>query len=116
MLEEKNQSLMEFDRLKDQFLANTSHELRFHLCFCCRWVGVGVCVDVGVLKRPYRGPLNKIINLFYRTPLNGIIGIAECCLMSPQDETNTNYLNMIINCGRRLSNIVNGIILIYVNP
>ena len=29
MLEAKNKSLMELDMIKDQFLANTSHELRY---------------------------------------------------------------------------------------
>lgn len=31
-LEQKNKALVEFDQMKDQFLANTSHELRF-VCF-----------------------------------------------------------------------------------
>lgn len=29
LLEAKNKSLMELDQVKDQFLANTSHELRY---------------------------------------------------------------------------------------
>jgi uncharacterized membrane protein len=36
LLEAKNKSLMELDQVKDQFLANTSHELRcvfFYLLF-----------------------------------------------------------------------------------
>lgn len=29
LLEHKNKSLIEYDQIKDQFLANTSHELRY---------------------------------------------------------------------------------------
>ncbi|PKL36223.1 MAG: histidine kinase [Spirochaetae bacterium HGW-Spirochaetae-1] len=69
------ENLKKADRLKDEFLANTSHELK--------------------------------------TPLNGIIGIAE----SLQDgaagelsETAQRNLSMIVSSGKRLANLVNDIL------
>ena len=35
LLESKNKALMELDQLKDQFLANTSHELRYIPLYFC---------------------------------------------------------------------------------
>ena len=43
LLESKNKALMELDQLKDQFLANTSHELRYiplHFIFVYFYVHV----------------------------------------------------------------------------
>lgn len=70
-----NQKLKNIDKIKDEFLTNTSHELK--------------------------------------TPLNGIIGIAEslidgaCGEISPKIEDN---LNLITQSGRRLFNLVNDIL------
>ncbi len=74
-LEEKNIKLIELDKLKDEFLANTSHELK--------------------------------------TPLTGIIGIAESMLDGIAGELTkkaTANLYTIIYSGRRLSNLVNDIL------
>ncbi len=74
-LEAKNTELSDIDKLKDEFLANTSHELK--------------------------------------TPLNGIIGIAESMIDGAtgdlNQEQNTNLL-MIASSGRRLSNLINDIL------
>ncbi|WP_353571883.1 response regulator [Candidatus Albibeggiatoa sp. nov. BB20] len=74
-VEQQNENLKELDRLKDDFLSNTSHELR--------------------------------------TPINGIIGIAESMLdgvagkLPPKVIEN---LSMIVFSGRRLANLVNDIL------
>jgi two-component system sensor histidine kinase ChiS len=74
-VEQQNENLKELDRLKDDFLSNTSHELR--------------------------------------TPINGIIGIAESMLdgvagkLPPKAIEN---LSMIVFSGRRLANLVNDIL------
>ncbi|MBP0024917.1 MAG: SpoIIE family protein phosphatase [Roseofilum sp. SID2] len=74
-LETKNQELERIDRLKDEFLANTSYELR--------------------------------------TPLNGIIGLAESILETTSvklcEHTQFN-LSLIVSSGRRLVNLVNNIL------
>ncbi|RKZ84675.1 MAG: hypothetical protein DRR16_14055 [Candidatus Parabeggiatoa sp. nov. 3] len=74
-LREMNQELQRLDKLKDEFLANTSHELR--------------------------------------TPINGIIGIAESLIEGATGEldkrTNAN-LAMIATSGKRLSSLVNDIL------
>jgi two-component system, sensor histidine kinase ChiS len=74
-LETKNSELSNLDKLKDEFLANTSHELK--------------------------------------TPLNGIIGIAESMIDGATGDLNqeqhTNLL-MIASSGRRLSNLINDIL------
>ena len=74
-LEAKNTELSDIAKLKDEFLANTSHELK--------------------------------------TPLNGIIGIAESMIDGAtgelNQEQNTNLL-MIASSGRRLSNLINDIL------
>lgn len=74
-LAKKNAELLKLDKLKDEFLANTSHELK--------------------------------------TPLNGIIGIAESLLdgaagmiTGPMKQN----LNLIVSSGRRLSTLVNDIL------
>ena len=75
LLEVQNTSLKRLDRLKDEFLANTSHELK--------------------------------------TPLNGIIGIAESLLDGAtgtlSDPTRAN-LGAIATSGKRLANLVNDIL------
>jgi two-component system sensor histidine kinase ChiS len=74
-LEVKNADLQKMDRLKDEFLANTSHELK--------------------------------------TPLNGIIGIAESLIdgVSGQLSTTTVFnLSLIVSEGRRLTQLVNDIL------
>ncbi|MDR0434807.1 MAG: response regulator [Gracilibacteraceae bacterium] len=74
-LEEKNKYLNRLNELKDEFLANTSHELR--------------------------------------TPINGIIGIAESMIdgaagdLSKEQKYN---LAIISNSGKRLSNMINDIL------
>lgn len=74
-LETKNTELSNIAKLKDEFLANTSHELK--------------------------------------TPLHGIIGIAESMMDGATGELNqeqqTNLL-MIASSGRRLSNLINDIL------
>ena len=74
-LSQKNHELNELHRVKDEILANTSHELR--------------------------------------TPINGIIGIAEAMMDMPKeqfsDKTKRN-LSMIVESGRRLSYLVNDIL------
>jgi two-component system, sensor histidine kinase ChiS len=74
-LDSKNKELLRMDQLKDQFLANTSHELK--------------------------------------TPLNGIIGIAESMLDNENDALsldNNHYLSLIVSSGRRLSHLINDIL------
>jgi two-component system, sensor histidine kinase ChiS len=74
-LEKKNITLQKINQLKDEFLANTSHELK--------------------------------------TPLNGIIGIAESLIdgatgkLSPQTLFN---LSLIVSSGKRLSQLVNDLL------
>lgn len=74
-LEVKNTELSDIDKLKDEFLANTSHELK--------------------------------------TPLHGIIGIAESMIDGAtgalNQEQQTNLL-MIASSGKRLSNLINDIL------
>lgn len=75
ILAQKNLELEAADKLKDEFLANTSHELR--------------------------------------TPINGIMGIAESMVegatgeLSEQQRDN---LNIIVTSGRRLSHLVNDLL------
>ncbi|MCB1176872.1 MAG: HAMP domain-containing protein, partial [Leptospiraceae bacterium] len=74
-LEAKNIRLENLDKLKDEFLSNTSHELK--------------------------------------TPLNGIIGIAESLIDGATGELGKptkNNLSLIISSGKRLSNLVNDIL------
>lgn len=74
-LEEKNIQLSRMDRMKDEFLANTSHELK--------------------------------------TPLHGMIGIAESLVDAGQDHLSidlTRKLGLIAQSGRRLSGLVNNIL------
>ena len=74
-LEDQNAALQKMDRIKDEFLANTSHELR--------------------------------------TPINGIIGIADSMMdgatgpLSPHQLRN---LSMITYSGRRLGQLINDIL------
>ncbi|MEQ8383005.1 MAG: ATP-binding protein [Coleofasciculus sp. A1-SPW-01] len=74
-LETKNTALQRLDQLKDEFLANTSHELK--------------------------------------TPLNGIIGIAESLMDGVtgnlSDATRFN-LSLIVSSGRRLHQLVNDLL------
>lgn len=70
-----NRELVRIDKLKDQFLANTSHELK--------------------------------------TPLNGIIGLAESLLdgaTGQLSEATRSNLSMISSSGKRLSKLVNDIL------
>ncbi|MFN2124604.1 MAG: sensor histidine kinase, partial [Candidatus Promineifilaceae bacterium] len=74
-LQEKNIALARLDRLKDDFLANTTHELR--------------------------------------TPLSGIIGIAESMLAGAAGNlpaTARNNLAMVVASGRRLAGLVNDLL------
>ncbi len=74
-LEAKNQQLQRLDQLKDEFLANTSHELR--------------------------------------TPINGMIGIAESMLdgaCGQISEIQNKNLLMIAQSGHRLANLINDIL------
>lgn len=74
-LEEKNQSLARLNKIKDEFLSNTSHGLR--------------------------------------TPLNGMIGIAESMLdgvTGNLSSTQGYNLSMIVSSGRRLMNLINDIL------
>lgn len=74
-LEQKNVELQKMDRLKDEFLSNTSHELK--------------------------------------TPLNGIIGIADSLIDGAAGNLNQKVnqnLNMISVSGKRLTNLVNDIL------
>lgn len=74
-LEEMNKSLTRLDSLKDEFLANTSHELK--------------------------------------TPLNGIVGIAESLLggaAGKLEEPVRQNLSLIVASGKRLSGLINNIL------
>ncbi|MEG3841493.1 ATP-binding protein [Microcoleus sp. herbarium14] len=74
-LENKNQELQQLDKLKDEFLANTSHE--------------------------------------FRTPLNGMIGIAESMIdgaTGTLSEIQQQNLSMIASSGRRLNELVDNIL------
>jgi len=74
-LEKLNKKLQDLDNIKDQFLANTSHELK--------------------------------------TPLNGIIGIAESLVNGVAGNLNTDAkynLNTIIHSGKRLNSLINDIL------
>lgn len=74
-LEKKNQELQQLDKLKDEFLANTSHE--------------------------------------FRTPLNGMIGIAESMIdgaTGTLSEIQQQNLSMIASSGRRLNELVDNIL------
>ncbi|WP_339384161.1 response regulator [Microcoleus sp. LEGE 07076] len=74
-LENKNQELQQFDKLKNEFLANTSHE--------------------------------------FRTPLNGMIGIAESMIdgaAGTLSEIQQHNLLMIASSGRRLNELVDNIL------
>lgn len=73
-LQKTNSELERVNRLKDEFLANTSHELK--------------------------------------TPLNGIIGIAESLTSAEKyaDPELKNNLDMIITSGKRLSSLVNDLL------
>lgn len=73
--EEKMASMSYYDKLKDDFLANVTHELK--------------------------------------TPLHGIVGIAESLLDQPEERLKANLqqnLRMIASSGRRLGNLVNDIL------
>ncbi|KPA15833.1 chemotaxis protein CheY [Candidatus Magnetomorum sp. HK-1] len=70
-----NDRLRNLDRVKDEFLANTSHELR--------------------------------------TPINGIIGIAEHLIEAPDSKLNRNQkrdISLIVHSARQLANLVNDIL------
>ncbi|MEM9102976.1 MAG: two-component regulator propeller domain-containing protein [Pseudomonadota bacterium] len=70
-----NEQLSRIDKLKDEFLANTSHELK--------------------------------------TPLNGIIGLAESLIegvAGEQNQQTKNHLNLIAHSGKRLSHLVGEIL------
>jgi signal transduction histidine kinase/DNA-binding LytR/AlgR family response regulator len=72
-LETKNLELERLDQLKDEFLANTSHE--------------------------------------FKTPLHGIIGMAESLLTQDLSQENQNkHLNIIISNSRRLTHLVNDLL------
>ncbi|NEO99009.1 MAG: response regulator [Symploca sp. SIO2E9] len=74
-LEAKNSDLQEMDQLKDEFLANTSHELK--------------------------------------TPLNGIIGIAESLIdgaTGKLSQPTVSNLELIVSSGQRLSQLVNDLL------
>ncbi len=74
-LESMNRRLTHLDAIKDEFLANTSHELR--------------------------------------TPINGIVGIAESLLEGAAGklgEAALHNLSMIVKSGRRLTSLVNDIL------
>lgn len=64
--------LRAIDKLKDQFLANTSHELK--------------------------------------TPLNGIIGLAESLYLKENQEDDRYSLGLIVSSGKRLQSLVNDIL------
>ncbi|MBN1531170.1 MAG: SpoIIE family protein phosphatase, partial [Spirochaetes bacterium] len=74
-VQEKNAELTRLDATKDEFLANTSHELK--------------------------------------TPLNGIIGIAESLVdgaAGPLNEVQSENLRMISSSGKRLATLVNDLL------
>jgi two-component system sensor histidine kinase ChiS len=74
-VEALSQRLISLDKLKDEFLANTSHELK--------------------------------------TPLNGIIGIAESLIdgiAGPLSKSAQANLSMIASSGKRLSNLINDLL------
>ena len=74
-LETKNAALQKMDQLKDEFLANTSHELK--------------------------------------TPLNGIIGIAESLIDGATGKLSQKTLfnlSLIVSSGRRLTSLVNDLL------
>lgn len=70
-----NNKLRELDALKDDFMANTSHELR--------------------------------------TPVNGIIGIAQALqdgIAGGQSAATLKHIDMIVSCGRRLERLINDVL------
>ncbi|MCP4130398.1 MAG: AAA family ATPase [bacterium] len=74
-LEQKNTRLIELDMMKDEFLANTSHELR--------------------------------------TPIHGIIGIADSMFDENTEEADTEIkknLSLIVSSGKRLAGLVDDIL------
>ncbi|NER86110.1 ATP-binding protein [Moorena sp. SIO3A2] len=74
-LETKNAALQEMDQLKNEFLANTSHELK--------------------------------------TPLNGIIGIAESLIdgaTGKLSQSTASNLSLIVSSGKRLTQLVNDLL------
>jgi len=74
-LEESNRKLLELDAMKDEFLANTSHELK--------------------------------------TPLYGIVGIAESLMRGasgPLNDGTRDNIRLIIASGKTLGNLVNDIL------
>jgi two-component system, sensor histidine kinase ChiS len=75
VVQEKNAELTRLDATKDEFLANTSHELK--------------------------------------TPLNGIIGIAQSLVdgvAGPMNEVQSENLRMISSSGKRLASLVNDLL------
>lgn len=75
IIQEKNEELQKIDKLKDEFLANTSHELK--------------------------------------TPLNGIIGIADSMYHGDSGTLSENQkenISMLIASGRRLFSLINDLL------
>ena len=53
------------------------------------------------------------LHLFYRTPLNGIIGLAQALIDGASGmlaQSTCNNLVMIVSSGKRLANLVNDIL------